>query len=87
MNPNDKLSDIDIEVLVDMLYERLPAVWHDALIEIQSGKELETILQEMSNGHIVRILRKLGIGVTVDEWLAEFRNFVEGDIDERSTPK
>jgi len=77
MNPNDKLSDEDIKVLVDMLLERLPAAWHDALIALEKGESLENILADMSNGHTIRILRRLGQDDFVDEWIRDFRIFIE----------
>jgi hypothetical protein len=59
-----------------MLFERLPAVWHDALADLQAGKGLSIILEEMSNGHILRVLRRLGMEEEVEAWLSDFRDFV-----------
>jgi hypothetical protein len=70
------LDDLDREVVRDMLYERLPTVWQDMLVDIDKGVEPEEVIAEANDGHILRILRKLGFDV--DSWLEEFRSFILG---------
>jgi hypothetical protein len=68
------LSVQDAEVLVDLLLEKLPMVWQDAVAAIEGGEEPGAVLEETYNGHILRILRRLGHDV--DDWFGELTEYV-----------
>jgi len=68
------LTPQDTNVLVDMLVERLPMVWQDALAAIENGENIEVVLEDTYDGHVLRVLRKLGYDV--DDWFKELREYV-----------
>jgi hypothetical protein len=71
-----ELTGEDIGVIIDQFAERLPMVWQDAIEEVNKGRELELVISEMNDGHILRLLRKLGY--KTEDWVSEFRNFMVG---------
>jgi hypothetical protein len=71
------LTKEDISVIVDHFLEKLPAVWEDAYNEIVGGKSVNEVVYEMKDGHVLRILRRLGYDV---EWfIADFIEFMNHD--------
>lgn len=72
MNP--VLSVQDTDVLVDLLLERLPMVWQDVVAAIEGGEEPSAVLEETYDGHVLRILRRLGHDV--DKWFGELTTYV-----------
>ena len=75
-NPSHNLEPEDINVLIDMIIERMPYAWIDAEEEISNGRNLEEVLKEMETGHTIRILKRLGYNP--QWWLDEFREWHNG---------
>jgi len=67
------LTEEDRNVIVDLFQEKLPMVWQDAVEELKSGVSVSRVVNEMRNGHIIRILRKMGYDV--ESWVKEFEEF------------
>jgi hypothetical protein len=67
------LTQEDTKVIVDLFLERLPMVWQDAGEEIKKGRKLTTVMKEMKDGHVIRILGRLGYDI--ESWLKEFEEF------------
>jgi hypothetical protein len=69
----------DRDVIVDAFTERLPIVWSDALLAIENGEDPEAVVDEMVDGHVLRILRKLNYDIK--PFVENFRTFaiVNGD--------
>ena len=68
---NVMFSREDKDVIADAFRERLPMVWQDAAEALKNGKELHDVIEEMRNGHVLRILQRCG--VDVEEWIEEFK--------------
>lgn len=80
--PAKDLTIQDMDVLVDLLLERLPMVWQDVVAAIDGGEEPEAVLKETYGGHVLRVLRRLGHDV--DDWFKELKAYVgvgDGIID------
>ena len=72
-----KMTVEDKAVLVDMLAERLPMVWQDAMEAVAGGEDIESVILTMHNGHVLRVLDRLGYD---NKWFTdEFRAFVVGE--------
>jgi hypothetical protein len=75
--PSVRITYEDHAVLVDMLTERLPMVWQDALEEVNRGDDIESVIESMDSGHILRILERLNYDT---RWFTnEFREFAVGE--------
>ena len=69
-----RLALHDVDVLVDLLLERLPMVWQDTIEAIEGGEKPVDVLKETYDGHVVRILRRLGHDV--EDWFRELKDYV-----------
>ena len=63
----------DRNIIVDAFIERLPTVWADALQAIEGGEDPKDVIEEMEDGHILRILKKFNYDV--NEFVNNFRAF------------
>jgi hypothetical protein len=74
-----ELTIRDRDVIMDAFLERLPIVWSDALQAIEEGEDPEAVIEEMIDGHVLRILRKLNYDIK--PFVEQFRTFavVNGD--------